>query len=50
LVLEAICRKRGFLLKQGEIDDQRGARVLLDEFQGGKLGRITLERCEDEAQ
>ncbi len=44
--LEDICRKRGFLLKQGEIDDQRGARALLDEFRGGKLGRITLERCD----
>ncbi len=49
-VLEDICRKRGFLLKQGEIDDQRGARALLDEYRGGKLGRITLERCGDEAQ
>jgi ribosome biogenesis GTPase A len=44
-VFEEICRKRGFLRKQGEIDDQRGAQVLLDEFRGGKLGRITLERC-----
>jgi ribosome biogenesis GTPase A len=49
-VFEEICRKRGFLRKQGEIDDQRGAQVLLDEFRGGKLGRITLERCDDEAQ
>jgi ribosome biogenesis GTPase A len=45
-VFEQICKKRGFLRRQGEIDDQRGARVLLDEFQGGKLGRITLERCD----
>jgi len=44
-VFEQICRKRGFLRRQGEIDDQRGAQVLLDEFRGGKLGRITLERC-----
>lgn len=50
IVLENICKKRGFLLKQGEIDVERGARVLLDEFRGGKLGRITLEQCEDEAQ
>ena len=40
---EAICRRRGFLLKNGEVDYERGARVILDEFRGGKLGRITLE-------
>lgn len=49
-VLDAICRKRGFLLKQGETDLERGAKVLLDEFRGGRLGRITLERCEDDGQ
>ena len=42
-VLEAICKKRGFLQKQGEIDTDRGAKVLLDEFKGGRLGRMTLE-------
>ena len=49
-MLEEICQKRGFLLRQGEIDVQRGARALLDEFRGGKLGRITLERCDGDAQ
>ncbi len=44
-VLEEICKKRGFLQKQGEIDTERGAKTLLDEFKGGRLGRITLERC-----
>ena len=42
--LAAICKKRGFLLRGGEPDIERGAKVLLDEFKGGKLGRITLER------
>ncbi len=46
-VLNAICEKRGFLLRQGESDTQRGAKVLLDEFRGGRLGRITLERYQD---
>lgn len=41
--LEAICRKRGFLVREGGIDHDRGAKTLLDEFKGGKLGRITLE-------
>ena len=43
-VLDAICEKRGFLLKFGELDTERGARTLLDEFREGALGRITLER------
>ena len=32
-----------FLLRGGEIDTERMARILLDEFRGGVLGRITLE-------
>lgn len=36
-------RKRGFVLRGGEIDTERMARILLDEFRGGKLGRFTLE-------
>ena len=37
-------KKRGFLLQGGEYDLQRMAIILLDEFRGGKLGRITLEK------
>ena len=40
-------RKRGFLMRGGEVDTQRMARILLDEFRGGKLGRFTLETPED---
>ena len=36
-------RKRGFLISGGEIDTERMAKILLDEFRGGVLGRITLE-------
>ena len=36
-------RKRGFVLRGGEVDTERMARILLDEFRGGKLGRFTLE-------
>jgi ribosome biogenesis GTPase A len=43
-ILESICKKRGFLAGKGEYDLERGARTLLDEFQTGKLGRITLEK------
>ena len=43
-ILELIGRKRGMLISGGEIDTQRAATTLLDEYRGGKLGKITLER------
>ena len=43
-------RKRGFLISGGEIDTERMARILLDEFRGGKLGRITLETPDEYTQ
>lgn len=36
-------RKRGFVIRGGEINTERMAKTLLDEFRGGKLGRFTLE-------
>ncbi|MBQ9228302.1 MAG: ribosome biogenesis GTPase YlqF [Eubacterium sp.] len=42
-LLEAIGKKRGFLIKGGEIDYERAAVIVADEFRAGKLGRITLE-------
>ena len=45
-LLEAAARKRGFLVSGGETDLERMSRVLLDEFQAGSLGRITLEEPE----
>ena len=47
-LLEAAGRKRGFLLRGGEIDIERMARILLDEYRGTKLGRFTLEEPEGE--
>ncbi len=46
-LLEAAGRKRGFLLARGEINMERTAKVLLDEFRSGKLGCLTLEEPED---
>ncbi len=43
-LLEACARKRGFLMAGGAVNTERMAAVLLDEFRGGKLGRISLER------
>lgn len=42
-ILELIGKKRGFLIKGGEINYERTAIMLCDEFRGGKLGKITLE-------
>ncbi len=47
-ILEMIGKKRGFLIKGGEIDYERAAVIVADEFRGGKLGRITLELPIDE--
>ena len=42
-LLETAGRKRGFLVSGGEVDTERMAKILLDEFRGSKLGRFTLE-------
>ncbi len=46
-LLEMAGRKRGFLLARGEINTERMAKVLLDEYRSGKLGRFTLEEPEE---
>ena len=46
-LLEDAGRKRGYLLARGEINTERMAKVLLDEYRGGKLGFFTLEMPED---
>ena len=48
-LLEQAAKKRGFLISGGEYDTERMAAVLLDEYRGGKLGRLTLELPEEEA-
>lgn len=42
--MDAIALKRGFVMKGKRIDYERTGRTVLDEFRGGKLGRITLEK------
>jgi len=41
-ILEKIGKKRGMLVHGGEIDTERTANTLLDEYRAGRLGRITL--------
>ena len=43
-LLEAVGRKRGMLISGGEVNTERAAITVLDEYRGGRLGRITLER------
>ena len=43
-LLEMAGKNRGYLLARGEINTERMAKVLLDEFRGGKLGKFTLEQ------
>lgn len=43
-LLDAACKGRGWLLKGNQYDYDRAARIILDEFRGGKLGRISLEK------
>lgn len=45
-LLNIIGKKRGMLISGGEINTERAAIMLLDEFRSGKLGRITLEMPE----
>lgn len=48
ILLEELGRKRGMLVSGGEVNTERAAITLLDEFRSGKLGRITLEAPENE--
>lgn len=46
-LLELIGRKRGMLISGGEIDTERAAIMLLDEYRGAKLGKYTFELPEE---
>lgn len=42
-IFEEIAAKRGFLQRGGEIDSERCAKAILDDFRKGKIGKITLD-------
>ncbi len=44
---EALCKRRGFILRGGEFDYERGAKALIDDFRKGRIGKICLEKAED---
>ncbi len=42
-ILEMIGKKRGCMIKGGEIDTERASKIVITEFRAGKLGKISLE-------
>lgn len=47
-LIEAVGRRRGLLISGGRVDFEEAARLLLQEFRTGKLGRVTLDvPCEE---
>ena len=46
-ILERAGKARGFLISGGEVNTERMAKTLLDEFRSGNLGRITLENVDE---
>ncbi len=44
-IMLEIGRKRGCIISGGNIDEEKTARIILDEFKNGKLGKITIEKC-----
>ncbi len=47
MVLEKVCSSRGFLLKKNELDYDRGAFALINDFKSNRLGKISLEKVAD---
>ncbi len=43
-ILEEIGRERGMLMRGGEVNTERASIMLLDEYRGGKMGKISFER------
>lgn len=43
-LLEEIGRERGMLIRGGEVNTERASIMLLDEYRGGKMGKISFER------
>ncbi len=44
---EAVCKRRGFILRGGEFDYERGAKALIDDFRKGRIGKICLEKASE---
>ena len=47
-LLEGVCRSRGFMMGGGNVDTERAAKIVLDEFRGGRIARVTLDKAVEE--
>ena len=45
-IMLEIGRKRGAIISGGNIDDEKTAKIILDDFRNGRLGRITIEKAD----
>ena len=45
-IMQEIGKKRGAIVSGGQVEDEKVARIILDDFRSGKLGKITLERSD----
>ena len=45
--MKLIGKKRGAVVSGGEIDDEKTAKIILNDFRSGKLGKITLEKINE---
>ena len=43
-IMQEIGRRRGAIISGSRIDDEKTAKIILDDFRSGRLGRITIER------
>ena len=43
-IMQEIGKKRGAIVSGGQVDDEKVARIILDDFRSGKIGKITLEK------
>ena len=46
-IYNEICLKRGFILRGNELDYNRGAKAIIDDFRKGRMGKIILDKIED---
>ena len=44
-IMLMIGKKRGAIISGGNVDDEKTAKIILDDFRTGKLGNISLEKC-----
>ena len=45
-IMQEIGKKRGAIVSGGQVDDEKVARIILDDFRSGKIGKITIERLD----